>query len=286
MSVLKLSRVLLYSFKQSYSVIRAHFLILQWFFLLVLCCRINTRWLHTTEQWTSSVKRSGEMQGFSSFLLKAGFEGEIVQRSKFYTLDSLLLTLVFFVDFLLFLDTKEWGDFIKDWFLMFSDEIPNKRAPRFKTCLDDSEWFAGRSFLKLDTLSTGYIFIQWIKQLVSIIHIHWIMIYLVYCAVENLNNWGQNCNVNVADRRTAALILFNSKLGRHTWKISADIKATVREKSQKTKSQEAAYEDELAAAIGLFMSLLLSSHPVLCMISETKKTVDHTTWETFPIFFQ
>ena len=32
---------------------------------------------------------------------------------------------------------------------MFSDEIPNKRAPRFKTCLDDSEWFAGRSFLKI-----------------------------------------------------------------------------------------------------------------------------------------
>ena len=27
-----------------------------------------------------------------SFLLKAGFEGEIVQRSKMYTLDSLLLT--------------------------------------------------------------------------------------------------------------------------------------------------------------------------------------------------
>ena len=68
--------------------------------------------------------------------------------------------------------------------------------------------------------------------------------------------------------------------------LKVSIKATVREKSQKTKSQEAAYEDELAAAIGLFMSLLLSSHPVLCMISETKKTVDYTTWETFPILFQ
>ena len=34
----------------------------------------------------------------------------------------------FFVDFL---DTKEWEDFIKDWFLMFSGEIPNKRAPWF-----------------------------------------------------------------------------------------------------------------------------------------------------------
>ena len=47
------------------------------------------------------------MQGLSSFLLKAGFEGEIVQRSKIYTLGSLLLTLVFFVDFL---DTKEGGE--------------------------------------------------------------------------------------------------------------------------------------------------------------------------------
>ena len=34
----------------------------------------------------------------------------------------------FFVDFL---DTKEWEDFIKDWFLMFSGKIPNKRAPKF-----------------------------------------------------------------------------------------------------------------------------------------------------------
>ena len=98
MAVLKRSLVLLYSLKQSYSVIRAHFLILNFFFL-VLCCRINTRWLNTTEQLTSSVKRSGEMQGLSSFLLKAGFEGEIVQRSKIYTLDSLLLTLVFLSNF-------------------------------------------------------------------------------------------------------------------------------------------------------------------------------------------
>ena len=104
MAVLKRSLVLLYSLKYSHSVIRAHFLILKCFFFVVLCCRINTRWLNTTEQLTSSVKRSGEMQGLSSFLLKAGFEGEIVQRSKIYTLDSLLLTLVFFVDFL---DTKE-----------------------------------------------------------------------------------------------------------------------------------------------------------------------------------
>ena len=117
------------------------------FFLLFLCFRINTRWLNTTEQWTSSVKRSGEMQGLSSFLLKAGFEGEIVQRSKIYTLDRQSPSDVSsFVDSL---DTKEWWDFIKDWFLMFSSEIPNKRAPRFKTCLDDSGWFAGPSFLKI-----------------------------------------------------------------------------------------------------------------------------------------
>ena len=32
-----------------------------------------------------------------SFLLKAGFEGEIVQRSKMYTLDSLLLWHEFFL---------------------------------------------------------------------------------------------------------------------------------------------------------------------------------------------
>ena len=49
-----------------------------------------------------------------SFLLKAGFEGEIVQSSKMYTLDSPSLTWVFFVDFL---DTIDWGDIIeKDQF--------------------------------------------------------------------------------------------------------------------------------------------------------------------------
>ena len=49
-----------------------------------------------------------------------------------------------------------------------------------------------------------------------------------------LINRGQNCNVDVADKRTTALSLFNSKLGLHTWKISAVIKATVREKAKKT----------------------------------------------------
>ena len=36
----------------------------------------------------------------------------------------------------------------------------------------------------------------------------------------------------------------------------------------------------LAAAIGPFMSLLLSPQPVLCMVSEAKQAVDHTTLET------
>ena len=41
--------------------------------------------------------------------------------------------------------------------------------------------------------------------LVSLKLIHWIMIYLVYCAIENLNSWDQNCNVYVADKRTTGL---------------------------------------------------------------------------------
>ena len=31
---------------------------------------------------------------------------------------------------------------------MFSGKIPNKRAPRFKICLDDREQFAGPSYSK------------------------------------------------------------------------------------------------------------------------------------------
>ena len=78
--------------------------------------------------------------------------------------------------------------------------------------------------------------VQWITQLVSMILVHWIMIYLVYCAVENLNNWGQNCNVNVAGKRTAALVFFNSKLtklGRHTSKISAILRQLCVKKAKK-----------------------------------------------------
>ena len=91
MAVLKRSLVLLYSLKQSYSVIRAHFFIWNVFFFFLFCVAelIHTRWLDTTEQLTSSVQRSGEMQGLSSFLLKAGFEGEIVQRSVSFFVDVL-----------------------------------------------------------------------------------------------------------------------------------------------------------------------------------------------------
>ena len=66
---------------------------------------------------------------------------------------------------------------------------------------------------------------------------HWIVIYPVDCATEHLINRGQNCNVDVADKRTTALVLFNSKLGLHTWKISAVLNATVRDKAKKTNKQ-------------------------------------------------
>lgn len=42
----------------------------------------------------------------------------------------------------------------------------------------------------------------------------------------------------------------------------------------------------LPVATDLFMGLLLSSYPLLCMVSEIKGAVDHTTWETFPFLFQ
>ena len=71
------------------------------------------------------------------------------------------------------------------------------------------------------------------------------MISLVDSALEHLINRGQNCNVDVADKRTTPLVLFNSKLGLHTWKISAVIKATVREKAKKKNKQtrKVAYGD-------------------------------------------
>ena len=76
---------------------------------------------------------------------------------------------------------------------------------------------------------------------------HWIVIYPVDCAIEHLINRGQNCNVDVADIRTTALVLFNSKLSLPSWKFSALINATVREKAKNKQTNQqtrrVAYED-------------------------------------------
>ena len=72
------------------------------FFVVVVFCRINTRWPNTMEQWTLSVKRLGEMRDPLHrfyFLLKGVFESEIFQRYKIYTLNSRLLTLAFLSTF-------------------------------------------------------------------------------------------------------------------------------------------------------------------------------------------
>ena len=45
---------------------------------------------------------------------------------------------------------------------------------------------------------------------------HWIVVYPVDSAIEQIINRGQNCNVDVADKTTIPLVLFNSKLGLHT----------------------------------------------------------------------
>ena len=45
---------------------------------------------------------------------------------------------------------------------------------------------------------------------------HWMVTYPADCAIEHLINRGQNCNVDVADKRITAPVLFNSKLGLHT----------------------------------------------------------------------
>ena len=85
MSVLKRSLVFLYSFKQSYSVIRAHFLILQCFFFS--CFVLQNQ--YTVAEYNGAVdvicktfRLDEGLAPSSSFLLKAGFECEIVQRFK------------------------------------------------------------------------------------------------------------------------------------------------------------------------------------------------------------
>ena len=103
MSVLKRwTLVLLYSFKQSHSVIRADFLILQCFFFS--CFVLQNQ--YTMAEYNGAVDvicktfRSNEGLALSfSFLLKAGFECEIVQRSMIYDLNRHLLTLVFLSTF-------------------------------------------------------------------------------------------------------------------------------------------------------------------------------------------
>ena len=47
-------------------------------------------------------------------------------------------------------------------------------------------------FERHKTLSSGYISIHWIAQLVSLILIHWTVIYPVDSVTHLLNNWGQN----------------------------------------------------------------------------------------------
>ena len=58
----------------------------------------------------------------------------------------------------------------------------------------------------------------------------------------------------------------------------------VKKKKKKTLIKQHT-DTPLPVAIGPFMSLLLSSQPVLCMVSETKEAVDHTTWEHFLFSF-
>ena len=95
--------------------------------------------------------------------------------------------------------------------------------------------------------------------MVSIIRIHWIVISPVDCATEHLINRGQNCNVDGADKRTTALVLFNSKLGLHTGKISAVFNATVREKAIKTKQNKTKTNPEGGIRGRYWLALLVHS---------------------------
>ena len=84
---------------------------------------------------------------------------------------------------------------------------------------------------------------------------------------------------------SAALILFNSKLG--VTRSVQILRQLCVKKAKKQNLWRRHTRTPLAAAICPFMSLLLSSRPVLvCMISEAKEAVDHTPWKTLPILFQ
>ena len=50
-------------------------------------------------------------------------------------------------------------------------------------------------------LSTGYISIQWITQLVSLTLIYWIVIYPGDSAIQLLNNWGQYPFIHLGGER-------------------------------------------------------------------------------------
>ena len=114
MSVLKRSLVLLYSFKQSYSVIRAHFLIAMFFcffFVVVVVVVVVFSCFVLQNQYTvaecngavdlicETLRLDEGLAPSFSFLLKAGFECGIVQRSMIYDLNSHLLTLAFLSTF-------------------------------------------------------------------------------------------------------------------------------------------------------------------------------------------
>ena len=84
---------------------------------------------------------------------------------------------------------------------------------------------------------------------------------------------------------SATLILFNSKLG--VTRSVQILRQLCVKKAKKQNLWRRHTRTPLAAAICPFMSLLLSSRPVLvCMISEAKEAVDHNPWKTLPILFQ
>ena len=100
---------------------------------------------------------------------------------------------------------------------MFSGEIPNKRTPRFSPVwMTVSNWQA----LVIQKVDNAIHCINHYPadNAVGIFNTypHWVVIYPVDCAIEHLINRGQNCNVDLADKRTTALVLFNSKLSLHT----------------------------------------------------------------------
>ena len=101
--------------------------------------------------------------------------------------------------------------------------------------------------------------------MLSIILIHWKGIYPVEFAIEQLNNWGQNCNVNVTDKRTRGLSsLTATSVFTRERSVQFLTQLCVKKKPKKKKKTLARQHmtSPLPAAIGPFMSLLLSFHPM------------------------